>query len=191
MTYKNPWKLISSKKMFENPWFRVEEDRVINPAGAEVSYGKVLFNNVAVGIVPLDNDGNTWLVGQTRYVPDVYSWEIPMGGSPIGEDLITTAKRELKEETGLSAQTWTPFLHLYTSNSVSNEEAYVYIAEDLKFGETAFEDSEDITIKKLPLKQAIHMASEGQITDAISVTALFKLGMNIPQISQNRSSAVE
>ncbi len=177
MTYKNPWKLISRRKLFENPWFKVEEDQVINPGGHQVSYAKVLFNNIAVGIVPLDDEGNTWLVGQTRYVPDVYSWEIPMGGSPIGEELLETAKRELKEETGLSAEIWTPFLHLHTSNSITDEEGYVYIAEGLQLGETAFEDSEDITVKKLPLQDAINMALEGQITDAISVTALFKLGM--------------
>lgn len=177
MAYRPPWKLVSQKKLFENPWFRVEEDQVINPAGQEVSYGKVLFNNVAVGIIPLDEDGNTWLVGQTRYVPDVYSWEIPKGGSPIGEDLLTTAKRELKEETGLSAQAWVPLLHLHTSISVTDEEAYVYVATDLQQGDTEFEDSEDITVKKLPLTHAIHMASEGQITDAISVAALFRLGM--------------
>ncbi len=177
MAYQNPWKLISRRKIFENPWFTVEEDQVINPAVNEVSYGKVLFNNIAIGIVPLDDENNTWLVGQSRYVPDVYSWEIPMGGSPVGEELLETAKRELKEETGLSAKTWAPFLHLHTSNSITNEEAYVYIAEDLQLGETAFEDSEDITVKKLPLRDAIKMASEGQITDAISVAALFKLGM--------------
>jgi 8-oxo-dGTP pyrophosphatase MutT (NUDIX family) len=177
MTYKNPWKLISSRKLFENPWFTVEEDQVINPAGHEVSYGKVLLSNIAVGIVPLDGEGNTWLVGQTRYVPDVYSWEIPMGGSPIGEDLLATAKRELKEETGLSAETWTPLLHVHTSNSITDEEGYVYVAEDLQMGETAFEDSEDITVKKIPLREAINMASEGEITDAISLTALFKLAI--------------
>jgi len=176
MTNKNPWKLISRKKMFENPWFRVEEDQVISPGGQEVSYGKVLFNNVAVGVVPLDNN-HVWLVGQTRYVPDVYSWEIPKGGSPVGEDLLATAKRELKEETGLSAQHWTPLLHLHTSNSVTDEEAYVYVAKDLQQGDTAFEHSEDITVKKVSLDQAIHMAAEGQITDAISVAALFKLGL--------------
>jgi 8-oxo-dGTP pyrophosphatase MutT (NUDIX family) len=177
MSDQNPWKLISQRKLFENPWFKVEEDHVINPSGREVNYAKVLFNHVAVGIVPLDGDGNIWLVGQTRYVPDVYSWEIPMGGSPIGEDLLTTAKRELKEETGLSANQWTPLLHVHTSNSITDEEGYVYVEEDLQMGETAFEDSEDITVKKVPLKHAIHMASEGQITDAISVAALFKLGM--------------
>jgi 8-oxo-dGTP pyrophosphatase MutT (NUDIX family) len=177
MTYKNPWKQISSRKLFENPWFTVEEDQVINPAGHEVSYGKVLLSNIAVGIVPLDGEGNTWLVGQTRYVPDVYSWEIPMGGSPIGEELLATAKRELKEETGLSAETWTPLLHVHTSNSITDEEGYVYVAEDLQMGETAFEDSEDITVKKIPLREAINMASEGEITDAISLTALFKLAI--------------
>ena len=163
--------------MFENPWFSVEEDQVISPGGEQVSYGKVLFNNVAVGIVPIDKEGNTWLVGQTRYVLDEYSWEIPMGGSPLGEDLLVTAKRELKEETGLSAETWTPLLHLHTSNSITNEEGFVYVAEDLDVGETAFEHSEDITVKKVPLNHAIHMALEGQITDAISVAALFKLSM--------------
>ncbi|MEE9425400.1 MAG: NUDIX hydrolase [Methylococcales bacterium] len=177
MTYINPWKLISSRKLFENPWFTVEEDQVFNPAGHEVSYGKVLLSNIAVGIVPLDGEGNTWLVGQTRYVPDVYSWEIPMGGSPIGEELLATAKRELKEETGLSAETWTPLLHVHTSNSITDEEGYVYVAEDLQMGETAFEDSEDITVKKIPLQEAINMALEGEITDAISVAALFKLAI--------------
>ncbi len=177
MTYENPWKPISSRKLFENPWFTVKEDQVINPAGHEVSYGKVLLSNVAVGIVPLDGEGNTWLVGQTRYVPDVYSWEIPMGGSPIGEELLATAKRELKEETGLSAETWTPLLNLHTSNSITDEEGYVYVAEDLQMGETAFEDSEDITVKKIPLQEAINMALEGEITDAISVAALFKLAI--------------
>lgn len=177
MTYKNPWKLVSRQKLFENPWFSVEEDQVINPGGRKVSYGKVLFNNVAVGIIPMDEEDNIWLVGQTRYVPDVYSWEIPMGGSPIGEDLLTTAKRELKEETGLTAQSWAPLLHVHTSNSVTDEEGYVFVAKDLQPGNTSFEESEDITVKKVPLKHAIHMASEGQITDAISVAALFKLGI--------------
>jgi 8-oxo-dGTP pyrophosphatase MutT (NUDIX family) len=177
MTYENPWKPISSRKLFENPWFTVKEDQVINPAGLKVSYGKVLLSNIAVGIVPLDGEGNTWLVGQTRYVPDVYSWEIPMGGSPIGEELLATAKRELKEETGLSAETWTPLLNLHTSNSITDEEGYVYVAEDLQMGETAFEDSEDITVKKIPLQEAINMALEGEITDAISVAALFKLAI--------------
>ena len=100
-----------------------------------------------------------------------------MGGSPIGEDLLTTAKRELKEETGLSAQSWSPLLHLHTSNSITDEEGYVYVAEDLEIGDTAFEDSEDITVQKIPLEHAIHMAAEGQITDAISVAALFRLAM--------------
>ncbi len=177
MAYQNPWKLISSRKLFENPWFTVEEDQVINPAGDEVSYGKILLNNIAVGIVPLDSDGYTWLVGQTRYVPDVYSWEIPMGGSPLGEEILATAKRELKEETGLSAETWTPLLHVHTSNSITNEEGYVFVAEGLQMGETAFEDSEDITVKKIPLSEAIQMALAGEITDAISVAALFKLAI--------------
>ncbi|MGV6815956.1 MAG: NUDIX domain-containing protein [Thiotrichales bacterium] len=170
----NPWIYRSSTIIFENPWIRVEEHDVTNPSGGKNLYGKVHFKNQAVGVIPIDNEGNTWLVGQHRYPLNQYSWEIPEGGSPAGEDVVESAARELAEETGLRAGRLELFLHLHTTNSVADEEGYVFIATDLTPGATAFDETEDITVRKLPLKTAIQMAFDGEITDAISLAALFK-----------------
>lgn len=180
-TMKNnssPWQTISSETKYNNPWIEVVEDQVINPGGGEGIYGKVHFKNKAMGIIPIDEEGNTWLVGQHRYTLDEFSWEIPEGGSPIGEDILEAAKRELKEETGLEANHWELFMTLHTSNSVTDEVAHVYLAKDLKHGSANLEESEaDLKVKKLPLKEAIQMALEGKITDSISVAGLLKAAM--------------
>jgi len=171
----NPWKLLDTGLKYDNPWIRVEEDKVINPSGGNGIYGRVHFKNVAVGIIPIDENQNTWLVGQYRYPLGEYSWEIPEGGCPLGESELESAKRELKEETGLSAKSWTELLRIHTSNSVSDERGVVFVAKDLTIGETQFEDTEDIKIKKLPLEEAFQMVLQGKITDSISMAALLKI----------------
>ncbi|MFK7900836.1 MAG: NUDIX domain-containing protein [Cyclobacteriaceae bacterium] len=174
---KNPWKKTSSKQIYDNPWISVKEDQVITPGGAEGIYGTVHFKNLAIGIIPIDADGNTWLVGQYRYPLDVYSWEIPMGGGPLGVDPIISAQRELKEETGLVAENWEEFMTIHTSNSVSDETGYVFLAKDLTIGEMEPEECEELEVKKLPLKEAIEMAYNGEITDSLSLAALLKIGI--------------
>ena len=174
-TTANPWKQQSSKLVFENPWLTLHEDEVINPGGGISHYGKINFKNIAIGIIPLDEDNNTWLVGQYRYVPDCYSWEIPMGGGPLDIDPLESAKRELKEETGLVAKDWQELLKLHTSNSVTDERGIVYIARELSQGETAFEETEELLIQKLPLEEAVDRVLRGEITDSISVGGLLKL----------------
>ena len=175
MSRKNPWKCLETRRVYENPWFEVREDEVVNPNGGKNLYGKILFKNQAVGIIPVDAAGNTWLVGQYRYVPDAYFWEIPMGGSPKGEDPRDTARRELKEETGLTAGKVTLLMRLHTSNSVTDEEGFVFVAEELSEGATEFEETEKITVRKLPMAEAVRMVLRGEITDAISVAGLLKL----------------
>jgi 8-oxo-dGTP pyrophosphatase MutT (NUDIX family) len=172
-----PWTKLDSRDVYENPWIAVREDRVINPGGGENQYGVVHFKNIAVAIVPLDNEGNTWLVGQNRYPLGQYSWEIPMGGAPRTEQAIEAARRELKEETGLTADSWTELMRLHTSNSITDEEGVVYIATELGEGDTDFDETEDIEVRKLPLGDAIAMAMRGEITDAISVAALLRLSV--------------
>jgi 8-oxo-dGTP pyrophosphatase MutT (NUDIX family) len=175
----NPWKTLGIKSIYENPWLRLEEHDVINPAGAKNLYGKVCFLNQAVGVIPLDEAGNTWLVGQHRYTLEQYSWEIPEGGSPLGEDPMETARRELREETGLIAQDIQLLLSLHTSNSVTDEEGFIYLAKGLEAGQTEHEDTEDITVRKLPLEEAIEMAIKGEITDAMSLAGLYRLAIDI------------
>ena len=172
----NPWKPQSNRRLFENPWFCLDEDDVINPGGGLSHYGKILFKNIAIGIIPLDEQDNTWLVGQYRYVPDCYSWEIPMGGGPLHVDPLESAKRELREETGLSATNWRSLMHLHTSNSVTDERGIVYVATGLTQGDTDFEETEDLQLIKLPLTDAIQLVIDGQITDAVSVASLLRLG---------------
>lgn len=175
----NPWLTRAIRPVYDNAWIRLEEHQVTNPAGNPGMYGKVCFKTRAVGIIPLDEQGNTWLVGQHRYTLDAWSWEIPMGGSPMDEDCEHTARRELQEETGLRAGDIRQILHLHTSNSITDEQAYVYLARQLQSGDTAFEDTEDIEVKKLPVSEAIAMAQDGRITDAISVAGLLHLALNL------------
>ena len=171
----NPWRTLSSRDIYDNPWIRVTEHDVINPGGGKSLYGKVSFKNVACGIIPLNEELQTWLVGQYRYTIDQYSWEIPMGGVPMREDLLAGAKRELKEETGLSADRWEKILTTHISNSITDETGTVFVAESLREGEPAFDETEDLAIRKLPLRDAVAMAANGEITDLLSVAGLLRV----------------
>lgn len=175
MDEQNPWITHNSKEIYTNPWVKVTEFDVTNPGGGKGIYGKVHFKNWAIGIIPLDEEQNTWLVGQYRYTLNEYSWEIPMGGGPLDTPILTSAKRELKEETGLSAKKWTEICKIHTSNSVTDETGFAYLAEELTQGDTAFEESEDLRIQKLPFKEALTMCEKGKITDSLSVAAIYRL----------------
>lgn len=172
---KNPWKKLSTREIYDNPWINVREDQVINPKGGKGIYGVVSMKGKAMGIIPLDEEGNTWLVGQYRYTLDEYSWEIPMGASDKKGDLLDSAKRELKEETGITAGKWTQIMRIHTSNSVTNEEGFVYLAQDLEFGTPESDETEDLKVMKLPFTKAVDMVMDGSITDAISIAGIFKL----------------
>lgn len=170
----NPWRTRSVSTPYENKWIRVSHRDVLNPSGGEGIYGVVQFKNVAVGIVPLDAVGNTWLVGQYRYTLERYSWEIPEGGCPMDEDPLAAAQRELLEETGIVASRWSPLLELHTSNSVTDEYGVAYVAQGLSFGRAEPEETEDLRLWKLPFAEALDMALRGDITDALSLAAIFK-----------------
>lgn len=170
----NPWRTLSTEVKYQNPWISVREDQVLNPGGGRGIYGVVTMKNKALGIVPVDAQGNTWLVGQYRYPLNEYSWEIPMGGGPVELDILESAQRELREETGLTARRWTRIARLHTSNSVTDEEGFVYLAEDLEPGQTEPEETEDLRLWKLPLAEAVRMVMDDRITDGVSVAGLLK-----------------
>lgn len=175
---KNPWTTLSGEVKYDNKWIKVTEYQVINPGGGKGIYGKVHFKNIAIGVIPMDKEKNTWLVGQFRYALNEYSWEIPEGGAPVGEDPIEAAKRELKEETGMTANKLTLLTKLHTSNSVTDEVGYVFLAEDLEDGENNLEETEaDLKVKKLPVAEAVDMVLRGEITDSMSMIGLLALGL--------------
>jgi 8-oxo-dGTP pyrophosphatase MutT (NUDIX family) len=173
----NPWKTISQQTAYENAWIKVEHHEVVNPAGNPGIYGKVHFKNIAISIVPIDSEGFTYLVGQYRYTLNSYSWEVPEGGCSIesGESTLEAAKRELLEETGLVASQWTQLGEVYLSNSVSDEKAVMYVAKNLSQQQACPEETEQLKIRRMPLKEAVEMAKNGEITDALSVLTLLKI----------------
>ena len=174
MKEKNNWKKINSKIAYENPWIEVQHHNVINPSGGEGIYGQVNFKNIAIGIVPIDENNDTWLVGQFRFPLEEYSWEIPEGGCPFSEEPLKAGKRELLEETGITAEKWTMISKIHTSNSVCNEVGFIFMAENLKFSESEPEETEDLQIKKVSLKEALKMVMENKITDSISIAGILK-----------------
>ncbi len=174
---KNPWTTLSGEEKYDNRWINVTEYQVINPAGGKGIYGKIHYKNRGLGVIPLDKEGYTWLVGQYRYTLNEFQWEIPEGGGLLDEFPLIAAQRELKEETGMTAKKWTLLLRVNPSNSVSDEECVIYLAEDLEYGESSLEETEaDLKVMKIPLQEAIDMVMRGEIRDSMSMIGLLMLG---------------
>ena len=171
----NPWHTKDLRVVYENAWIRVTHRNVINPSGNPGIYGVVHYKNIAIAIVPLDRNNHTWLVGQYRYTLDQYSWEIPEGGGPLGISVLESAKRELLEETGLTAGTWIEAGQLHLSNSVTDESGVIFVAKDLEQGVARPEDTELLKIRKVPFEKVVDMVLNGEITDALSVAAILKI----------------
>ena len=174
MSETNPWKVLSSKEIYDNNWINVTEHQVLNPSGGKGIYGEVHFKNIAIGILPLDESYNTWLVGQYRFPTKNYSWEIVEGGGILGADPLESAKRELVEETGLTANNFIEIQRMHLSNSVSDELAIIYIAQDLQLGQSSPEETEQLIIRKVAFSTAYQMVIDGEITDSMSVAAILK-----------------
>ncbi len=171
---QNPWKTLKSELIYESAWISINKHEVLNPAGNPAVYSTVNFKNLAIGILPLDEELNTWIVGQYRYPINKYSWEIPEGGGHLGIDPLDSAARELSEETGISAKRWTKIQDLHLSNSVTDEVAILYIAQDLTFGESHPEETEELQVKKIHFNDLYELVYKGEITDSLTVTAVLK-----------------
>jgi 8-oxo-dGTP pyrophosphatase MutT (NUDIX family) len=172
---KNPWTIKAERAVYDNKWIKVTEYDVLNPNGGEGIYGTVHFKNLAIGILPLDDEGYTWLVGQYRFPLDTYSWEIPEGGGDPGLPPIESARRELKEETGLVAREWTLIQEMHLSNSVSDERALIYMARGLQQEEAMPEETEQLVVRRVSFDEAFEMVERGEITDSMSVAAILKV----------------
>lgn len=172
MNEANPWQVLAEKQVYDNNWIKVTEYDVINPNGGKGIYGKVHFKNIAIGVIVLDEQMNTYLVGQFRFPLNEYSWEIPEGGGALNVDPLDSAKRELLEETGLVASNWQLILKMHLSNSVSDEHALLYLARGLEQHAPMPEETEQLVVKKIPFEEAWQMVQQGRITDAMSVAAI-------------------
>jgi ADP-ribose pyrophosphatase len=181
MEEKNPWEIEESRHVYENNWIQLTEFDVINPSGGKGIYGRVHFKNLAIGVIPLDEERNTWLVGQYRFPLNAYSWEIPEGGGPFNEEPVEAAKRELAEETGLRASQWQEVQRMHLSNSVSDEHSVIFVATGLTQGDAEPEETEALTVRKLKFEEAYQMVLDGRITDSMSVAGILKTHILIQQ----------
>lgn len=174
-TQQSPWQILATAVQYDNKWIRLTEHQVINPNGGKGIYGVVHFKNLAIGVVAMDEEFNIYLVGQYRFPLEAFSWEIPEGGGPLGEDPLLSAQRELLEETGLVAERWEPIVQMHLSNSVSDESGVVYLARGLEQQTAEPEETEQLFIRKIPFEQAYRMVKDHEITDSLSVAAIQKI----------------
>ena len=181
MEKRGPWTVIREELKYESPWITIHKHDVIDPGGQPGEYGVIHFKNLAVGVVPLDHDLNTWIVGQYRYPLKEYSWEIPEGGGDRTIPPVDSAKRELREETGLEAEHWQEILRMDLSNSASDEHAIIYLAQGLTEFEPQPDHNEELETRKLPFEELYQMVERGEILDSLTVAAVLKIKLMIAQ----------
>jgi ADP-ribose pyrophosphatase len=170
----NPWITLTTEHIYDSPWIGLTKHDVLNPNGNPGTYSVVHFKNIAIGILPLDKDRYTYIVGQYRYPLNLYSWEIPEGGGKLDVPPLDSAKRELHEETGITAAKWTKIQEMHLSNSATNEFCIIYLAEDLSFGESEPEDDEKLEVRKVHFDELYQMVTDGLVTDSVTVAAVLK-----------------
>ena len=175
MTKRGPWTTLKEELRYETPWISVSHHDILDPSGRAGIYGVVHFKTLAIGVVPLDADGNTWIVGQYRYPIQAYSWEIPEGGGDRSIPPIESAQRELREEAGIVAGRWTEILRMDLSNSASDEHAILYVAQDLTFFEPEPDHNEELALRKLPFEELYGMVVRGEVRDSLTVAAVLRV----------------
>lgn len=171
---QNPWKITKTEEIYDTPWIKLVRHEVIHPSGNPGVYSVTHFKNLAIGVLPLDEEYNTWLVGQYRFPLNKYSWEIPEGGGALDIPPVESAQRELKEETGISAKEFIEIQRMHLSNSATDELAILYVAKGLSFGEAQPEESEELNCVKIPFEEVYKKVLSGEITDSLTVVAVLK-----------------
>ena len=167
-----PWKTLSSRPVYQNPWTSVREDIAEMPNGKTTVYG-VVEGGEAVGVLPFVDETNVILIRQYRYVFDENNrWEMPTGGTKAGESLLEAAHRELREETGFDAEQLDYIDTYYTSKSVMHEIAHLYIGRHLTQLQAMPDETEFLEVGRFPFNQVLQMVLKSDIRDSMTVIAV-------------------
>ncbi|MFO1237646.1 MAG: NUDIX hydrolase [Alphaproteobacteria bacterium] len=172
---RGPFVVHGARTIYENPWITLTDHDVSVASGRRFSYTVVGFRRRAAGVIPLHDDGTVTLVGQHRFPLDAYSWELPEGGVEPDETPLQAMQRELAEEASLAGAEWRQILRLHLSNSVTDEEAFVFLALGLTPATAEPDDTEELEVRRLPFAEALAMVADGRITDSISVAGLLRV----------------
>ncbi len=174
MKKRGPFKVTSSKEVYKNNWIRVREDLVIRPSGERGIFG-VVKAFIGVTTLALTDDNYVYLVKEYHYAQDETNLELPSGGVDFGETPHEAAKRELEEETGVTAKKWTKLGYIEPLTVVLNAPNYLFLAENLKEGEPSDKEKDLIEVVKLPFKKVLDMVLKGEITHSASVSTILKV----------------
>ena len=166
-------KTLRSERIYDGKIIHVRRDEVLLPNG-HTAMREVVAHPGGVGILALDGDGTELLVRQYRYAFGRTLLEIPAGKREKGEEPLTTAKRELQEETGAQADNWTSLGALIASPGCYDEVLYLYLATGLRFGQTHPDEDEFLALERMPLAELVRRCMDGEITDAKTVCAALK-----------------
>jgi ADP-ribose pyrophosphatase len=168
-----PWRTVTSREVYANPWIRVREDVAEMPDGRTTLYG-VVECRPAVGVLPFLDERTVVLVGQYRYVARAFLWEMPTGGVRPGESEEGAVQRELAEETGYEAARLVKLCSFLSSKSVVDETAHIYRAEGLRTVAHAGDETEFIEVRAFPFEEVVRMVEAGEILDAMTVVAVLR-----------------
>lgn len=174
MKTNGPWKIKKSQEKYKNPWMKVREDKVIQPNGKEGVFGVVEMLNGAC-ILPLDDDGCVYLINQFRYTIEKNSIEVAGGSINKGEEILETAKRELKEETGIMADEWIFLGTIYPMTTAVKSSSALYLARKLQFVKATPEGTEQIKVLKVKLEEALNMVMNERINHGPSCVLILKV----------------
>lgn len=163
-------KTIESKELLRTPIFWVTMDKAVDPEGFTIDRAIIQHGGSSV-VMPVDDKGRVLLARQYRLPAMDYLWEIPAGRMDEGETPLKAAKRELKEETGLSAKKWTKLFSLYMSPGFLAEKMHIYVAQELKQGKTQFMEDERIESRWFTAKEMNEMIKTGKIIDGKTIAA--------------------
>ena len=169
-----PWQDRGHRVVHDTAWMKITEHEAVAPTGREARYGVLRFKNVATGVLPVHADGTVTLVGQSRFARGNYSWEMPEGGAPFGEDPLVGAMRELAEEAGLKAGSWTLAVRVELSNSITDEVGLTWIAWDLTPVPPDPDPTEVITVVRVPFRQLLAEIERGSVLDALTVATAYR-----------------
>ena len=171
----NPWEILKSEEVYDSPWISVTKHDVLDPSKAKGTYSVVHFKHVAIGVLPLDDNYNTWIVGQYRFPLNKYTWEIPEGGGALTELPVDAAKRELSEEVGIAAKRWRKIQEFDISNASTDEKGVLFLAQELSFHQAHPDGNEELSVKKISFEELYQMVLAGEVTDSLSVLAVLRV----------------
>lgn len=164
-------KTVAVKNIYEGSIIRLDIHDVVLENQKSASR-EIITHNGGVGALPITGEGNVILVRQFRKPFEGYTLEIPAGKREKGEEPVKCALRELAEETGIKAGKLTFLVEMLPSPGYTNETVYIYLAEDLTFGEASTDEDEFIEVAEYPLDDAYELVKTGEIKDAKTVIAI-------------------